>query len=238
LPGRRVLLGLIAVAVGVAFFLDRTGGINEILPTLRKWWPVLLIAFGIGNLVRSAPRPWGVLGPLLVVGAGAVLLLVTFGRLGRDDYPILWPAALILAGFFVALAGADWADRRQPYQSEVRQLILLRGKRLVSRTRRFWRAGVTVIFGSFELDLREARLNTPAIVNVNVFFGSVDIIVAENLTVEHRRPFLLDRFGVHASVLPTELNADLTISSLVLFGRVTVSRVTVGDGSSTAAPAS
>jgi hypothetical protein len=104
------LLGLIAVAVGVAFFLDRTGGINEILPTLRKWWPALLIAFGIGNLVRSAPRPWGVLGPLLVVGAGAVLLLVTFGRLGRDDYPILWPAALTLA----ALRHEAWRATSQP----------------------------------------------------------------------------------------------------------------------------
>ncbi len=225
MPVRRILLGLIAVTVGVAIFLDRVNGIEGILPMLRKWWPLLFIVFGLGNLIRFAPRPWGILGPLLVVAAGVVLLLVTFGRLGWDDYPRLWPAALVVGGFVLALAaGGDWPNRRLPYENQIRQFVWLRGKRLTSYATRFWRADVTVVLGAFELDLREAKVQDLAVVNVNVIFGSVDVIVAKEVTVQHRRPFLLDRFGLHAEVPPSTVQARLTISTLAFFGRVTPTR--------------
>jgi hypothetical protein len=222
LPARRVFLGLVAVTVGVTVFLDRVGGVVGILPTLRTWWPLALIAFGAANLVRFAPRPWGVLGPLLVITAGTVLLLITLGRLQRDDFPLIWPAALVVAGFVVALAGADWPDRRAPYQNELRQFVWLRGKRLESYARRFWCANLIVILGSFELDLREALFAPKAMINANALFGTMDVIVPQGVTVQQRRPFILDRFGLHAQVPPPDLAAHLVISSMALFGRVTV----------------
>jgi hypothetical protein len=220
-----VFLGLVAVAVGVSVFLERVGGIDQVLPALRKWWPLAVIAFGLANLIRFAPRPWGVLGPLLLVAVGAVLLLVTFGFLQWDDYPLLWPAALVVAGFAVALAGADWPDQRLPYQNEVRQFVLLRGKRLACQAPAFWRADLTVLLGSFELDLREAELARRAVVNVNAVFGTVDIIAREGVPVHERRPFLLDRFGLHAEV-PPEFEDGLTVSVLAFFGRTTIMQAT------------
>lgn len=227
LPARRVFLGLVAVTVGVAVFLDRVGGVEGILPTLRTWWPLVLIAFGAANLVRFAPRPWGVLGPLLVIAGGAVLLLITLDRLEWDDFPLIWPAALVVAGFVVALAGADWPDRRTPHQNELRQFVWLRGKRVESYASQFWRADVTVVLGSFELDLREAHFARQAMINVNALFGTVDVVVPEGVTVRQRRPFLLDRFGLHAKVPPPTPTARLVISALALFGRVTTRQATI-----------
>ena len=157
------------------------------------------------------------LGPLLVIVAGAVLLLITLGHLDRDDYPRIWPAALIVAGFLVALAGADWPDHRIPYENEVRQFVWLRGKRLVSYSRRFWRADITVVLGSVELDLREARFAHGALINVNALLGTVDIIVPADVSVLQRRPFLLDRFGLHARVPTPDPRADVIISVLAIW---------------------
>lgn len=217
MPARRIFLGLLAVTVGVAIFLDRVGGIDEVLPILRRWWPLALVAVGLVNLVRFAPHPWGVLGPLLVILAGGLLLFVTLGRVQREDYPLIWPAALVLAGFVVALAGADWPDQHLPHQNEFRQFVWLRGQRVISRAPQFWRADVTVLLGSFELDLREAELYRQAVVNVNAIFGSVDVIVPPGITVQTRRPFLLDRFGVQAGAPPVD-GSLLIVNLLGFFG--------------------
>ena len=83
-----------------------------------------------------------------------------FGHLDRPTTLGIWPAALIAAGFLVALAGADWPDHRIPYENEVRQFVWLRGKRLVSYSRRFWRADITVVLGSVELTFARRGLPT------------------------------------------------------------------------------
>ena len=218
MPGRRVFLGLIAVTVGLTIFLDRVGGVDQVLPILRRWWPVLLILLGLGNLIRLPPRPWGVIGPVTIIAVGACLLLVTFGFVRRSDFPRIWPAALAVAGYVIALAGADWPDERLPYQNELRQFVFLRGKRVVSQAPEFWRADITVFFGSFVLDLRNAGLYRRVVVNVNAVFGSVDVIVGPGITITERRPFLLDRFGVE-SQQPNGRSNRLTINLLGIFAK-------------------
>jgi hypothetical protein len=220
MSARRVLVGLIAVAVGTAVLLDRLGGTEPIVAALRTWWPLGLVVFGIGRLVGLAQRPWSVLGPLAVIAGGLGLLLFTFGVVSWDDYPLIWPWAVVLAGFVLALAGADWGEQRLPHQNELRQFVWLRGKRVVSRAPQFWRADITVLFGAFELDLRAACLHEPAVVNVNAVFGTVDVIAPPGMTVRRRRPFLLDRVGVHTAV-PETIKDGLTINLLGFFASAT-----------------
>jgi hypothetical protein len=216
MSARRVLAGLIAVAVGTAVLLDRLGGTDPIVARLRTWWPLGLVVFGISRLIGLAQRPWSVLGPLAVIAGGLGLLLFTFGVVSWEAYPLIWPWAVVLGGFVLALAGADWEEQRLPHQNELRQFVWLRGKRVVSKAPQFWRADVTVLFGTFELDLRAACLHEPAVVNVNAIFGSVDVIAPPGMKVRQRRPFLLDRVGVHTAV-PETINDGLTINLLGFF---------------------
>jgi hypothetical protein len=157
---------------------------------------------------------------LTVIVAGLALLLLTFHLVSWDAYPIVWPSVVVLAGFAIALAGADWNEQRLPHQNEVRQFVWLRGKRLVSRAPEFWRADITILFGAFELDLRAASLHEPAVVNVNAVFGTVDVIVPPGVKVHQRRPFLLDRVGIHTGV-PETIKTELTINLLGLFASAT-----------------
>jgi hypothetical protein len=228
MPARRIVVGLVAVTFGLAVFLDRLGGIDRAITVLRQWWPMLLIAFGLASIVRLVHRPWGVIGPLIVISAGILFLLITFRVLDRDAYPLVWPAGIALAGYSIVLSGADWSGRRLTEENEIRQFVWLRGKRIKSRATEFWRADITVLFGSVELDLRQATLYRRAVVNVNAVFGSVDVIVAPGISVHKRRPFILSVSGVQAGAPPADLNKGrLTINLLALFGTATATEATV-----------
>jgi hypothetical protein len=217
----------LAVTVGLAIFLDRAGGIDGVAELLREWWPAGLVAFGLANMVRLVHRPWGIVGPLIVMALGVVFLLITLGPLDRGDFPLIWPACLVLAGYSVALAGADWGAERLMVENELRQFVWLRGKRITSRATEFWRADVTVLFGALELDLRQATLYRRAVVNVNALFGSVDVIVAPGVSVHQRRPFILSLAGIQAGTPPAGSGAHLTINLLALFGTATATEATV-----------
>jgi hypothetical protein len=224
MPSRRIFLGLLAVAVGTAVFIDRIeirGGIADVA---RKWWPLLLIALGLKNLVRLLERPWMVIGPLGAILVGATLLLITLDHFDRPLYPLVWPAALILGGASLALAGADRMEPTLERRPELRQFVFLRGKRIVSKTDSFWRADVTVLFGSFELDLGYVRLHPRASVNVNAIFGSVDIVVNADVAVWERRPFVLSSRGLRPRGIPPKEAVRLTVSVLGFFGDAAIRR--------------
>jgi cell wall-active antibiotic response 4TMS protein YvqF len=51
-PGA-IVAGLLFIALGVVFLVDRAGGIDL---DARWVWPVLLIGLGVAGLVRSRPR--------------------------------------------------------------------------------------------------------------------------------------------------------------------------------------
>jgi hypothetical protein len=223
MSGRRILLGLSAVAFGSILLTDRLGTAQ--LRSLLAWWPLVVVALGLGHLVSVSDRPWALSGPLITIATGVVLLLFTAGVVDWDLYPSLWPAAIVAGGCAVALIGARWSDHQLPTRDEFQQFICLRGKRLVSRASAFKRADVTVVFGFFELDLSRADLQAEAVINVTVICGSVDIRVSDQVDVRERYPFVL---GTHGLVLQTERGptpSHLTINVLALFGRAKSTKV-------------
>jgi hypothetical protein len=151
--------------------------------------------------------------------AGVVLLLFTAGWVEHDFYPSLWPVAVILGGALVALIGTNWGDRQLPARNELRQFVWLRGKRLISHAPAFKRADITVLFGFFELDLREADLQPGAMVNVTAICGAVDVRVRSRITVRERHPFALGADGLVLQAERGPQSSQLTINVLALFGR-------------------
>jgi hypothetical protein len=43
---------VLMIVVGVLFLLANLGWVPQLGPLLRQWWPVLLIALGVGMLVK------------------------------------------------------------------------------------------------------------------------------------------------------------------------------------------
>ncbi len=224
------LLGLVAVASGAVLFVERTGGTGEVVAVGRRWWPVVLIAVGLINLVRLSDHRWAVVGPLLAIAAGATLLLFIFGGLHRDLglrrdlYPRLWPVLLVLTGGALVFAAARQDNESLSERNELRRFVWLRGERLESTARAFWRARISVLLGSYTLNLRRATLQPPTTVYVNALFGNVDILVDTGTTTTVRRPFVLGIGGMATGDVPPQVRPQLTVSVLALFGDAKVRR--------------
>jgi hypothetical protein len=222
MSGRRILLGLAAVAIGAFLLGDRLEQVIGNVESITKWWPLLIVALGMGNLLSLARRPWTLIGPLITIMIGVALLLFTVGSLGRQLGPLLLPVAIIVVGLLVALIGTRW-DRDLAELDTFRQFVWLRGRSLTSQAQSFKSADISVLLGYFELDLRGIKLDE-SVVNVNAVCGRVDVLVDDHVEVRKRQPFAMGRSGIVVRAEDGPEEAPLTINVLAFFGTATLRR--------------
>jgi len=91
----RIVTGLMLMAIGLAFFLDRTALIS--LDGWWRLWPVSLIVIGVGQLLaprcESRGQGWGI----VMILEGFLFLGVQFGWLGLT-WKNSWPMLVMLVG--------------------------------------------------------------------------------------------------------------------------------------------
>jgi hypothetical protein len=90
----RVIIGLTLIAVGMIFMLDNLGYVDA--GEFWRWWPVVLIGIGIGQVIQEPlpgqPRQgvW-----MIVIG---LWLLVSMLELFGLDFGNSWPLLIVAAG--------------------------------------------------------------------------------------------------------------------------------------------
>ena len=217
----RTIIGLGLVVVGGLFLLDQMG-VADFGTVFNHWWPVAIIALG---LLELAVNPRSPVGPALVVGVGAVLLLATSGVLGVSAGAIFWPLVIIAIGAFVILSRGPWFQRAGAAADSVRSFVAFGGNELVSRSSAFSGGSLGAIFGGISLDLRQAQLApTGAAIDATAAFGAVTILVPHGWRIAISG---LPIFGGYDDKTKSEgpLPADaptLTVNAIALFGGVGV----------------
>lgn len=106
-PWNKLVWGLILIGLGCFFMLSRLGFVPYDL--LSVWWPVFVIAAGVGSLL-SARSPRGIGSGVTTIGIGAWLLVATNEWFGLG-WSRSWPLVLVAAGLgslTQALAHAVW----------------------------------------------------------------------------------------------------------------------------------
>jgi hypothetical protein len=225
--GWRTLLGLAVLAVGIFVLSQRLGRDPELMALVHTWWPIALMVLGLANLIRLVQRPWAwaFAGPLGLVGAGSLLLLHNHDRINPKALSLLWPIALILAGVWIALAGASWHKGSPSVDATFSRFIWLRGDTIIRSPGRFEHATLMVLVGAAKLDLRAATL-AGAKLDVLILLGAIHVLVPDTTDVNERRAFVLGQRKLHYTSLPPP-GAELTINILGLFGDVTVTRTSL-----------
>jgi len=92
--GPRLVVGLVVVALGILFTLDKLGYVEA--GSLWEYWPVLLIAAGLGRLLLPRGCHGRGFGVVLIV-IGTLFLLENLGRLPYRVWDF-WPVLLLLLG--------------------------------------------------------------------------------------------------------------------------------------------
>jgi hypothetical protein len=95
--GRNRVFGLVVAAVGIGLQLRNFGLLDINFETVRIYWPALLIAIGIANLVRFR-EPGSVNSGVIMLSMGVFFQLWTLGKFRLDQIWQFWPIALVAIG--------------------------------------------------------------------------------------------------------------------------------------------
>lgn len=230
------LLGLIIAALGLGLLLNQMG----VLPfdPFQRFWPLLLIVFGVMNLLTQSGRFFG----FLLIGAGTVLQLNKLGIV-HLSFAELWPLAIIAVGLLVMWGSLETrAVMRSKVLEGLRQRVQQAkdaaydpqvGLNAVAvfggcerRVSGYFQGGkATAVFGGIELDLRDSNMETDAVLEVNCIFGGVEIRVPETWNVHSRS---LPVFGGYDDqtrqprIEPGAKSKTLFITGMVVFGGVEI----------------
>lgn len=221
----RMIFGLIVLALGVLWTLDNLN-ILESEPILR-WWPALIVAFGLAKLTGIGARPQPV--------AGAVFAIVGTLMLGNELDVLhirlwtLWPLVLIVLGTSLvvrsmrgpAVAPAAGAT---DLQSEIHSFTMMGGLGVKNESQEFRGGDVSAVMGGVEVDLRKAKAAAPQVtLDVFAWWGGIDVFVPRDWrVVSEVLPIMAGYEDQSAAPEGTAATTTLIIRGLVVMGGIEI----------------
>ncbi|MFI6459027.1 LiaF transmembrane domain-containing protein [Streptomyces sp. NPDC050528] len=108
----RLWLGLAVLIVGSFALGDSTHRIRAAADWLSSWWPWLLLALALLNLLRSAITPGSLIAPGLLAALALGGLAAAHGISARSLTDFVAPAALIVIGLALVLSSHEMESHR------------------------------------------------------------------------------------------------------------------------------
>jgi len=215
----RLVFGFLIMVAGVLITLDNLGFLNagEIL----RFWPAALIVVGVLKLVERGFIGSGTVGGWLWVFAGSILMLWTLGLV--NPFSLLPLVLVVLGGRLVWHTFSPKEGRRgRSPEGFVDGVAVLGGNSRSSSSQSFRGGDLNAFMGGVELDLRDAAIaESPAVIDVFVMWGGIEIKVPERWFVDPKVTALLGGFEDK-----TRGSADagerLVIRGLVLMGGIEI----------------
>ena len=218
----RLWFGIAVIVLGILLALGNLDVPHEGL--IHKLWPVVLIIVGIGKLDRRAEGRSN-LGIALILG-GIILLLVNFD-IARQE--IVFPLFLVGIGILVVTKALRKTRSIPPdlarHENFVSSTAIFSGSKRRITQQDFRGAELTVIFGGFDLDLRQTTVEGGQVrVDVFVLFGGGELRVPTDWAVTMKGSAIMGGFEDKTLPVPGEggPRVHLVITGLVLFGGMTV----------------
>lgn len=182
----QVVLGVLAIAVGMLFLLDNLDVVNfrRALP----FWPLVLIVLGVVKMCDTRSRNGLLLGAVLA-GVGVVMLLDRLGFF-YVSWHALWPLALIALGVAVVLrparprrASVALTKNDGEHEDYLDVTAILGGFQRQVTTQNLRGGDITAIMGGCELDLRQASIAGEAVIDIFAVMGGITIKCPVDWTV-------------------------------------------------------
>jgi hypothetical protein len=234
--GTRLFFAVGLIAAGTLLFLGNLG----ILPVRTIWsfWPVVLIALGLGRLIRAVGAFGKFFGVALIV-FGTLFLLINLHVVHLRTNDSSWPLSMLLITFGMGMllrrldAGSGnnwgWFPPRRPagdYPNSLSDWAVLGSVKRKLDTTAFEGGEAACVFGSVEIDLRRAAISPMlriVTVEANAIFGEVKLRVPDGWKVNVTGVGVLGAFEDKTIPPVTPDDAPvLIVTGLAVFGQVSV----------------
>jgi len=220
----RIFWGLVLILLGVLFLLDQMGRV-DFGDLISRWWPLILVAAGLWQLISSNFQEMA--GGLFLIVLGALFQLAKLDILGRNAWHYVWPALIIGLGLWVLLgsfrrpSAARLAGARE---DDLDSFVIFAGlnRRIGSQSFRGGKA--TAIMGGIELDLTQVRLAEPKVgLDLTAIMGGIDIRVPGHIRVELLgNPLLGGVENKHNYTPGSEAEQTLVIKATAILGGIDI----------------
>ena len=184
----QVILGLLIVAFGVILTLDNLDYVEA--GDILRYWPLLLVAFGLARVVGTDCTSSRVSGGIMIL----IGLWLTADELVAIplDFQRWWPMILVAIGGLILFRAMRGGGQRGPEaqlttDAAVSEVAVWSGKvrRITSPV--FRRADLTAIMGGVEVDLRGAATGgQEAVIDVFAWWGGIEITVPPDWAVSNQ----------------------------------------------------
>jgi hypothetical protein len=236
-----IVIGGLIVAVGLMILLDNMGIIR--FHDVWRYWPVLLIVFGVSRILESRAPAGYIWGGVLTL-AGALLLLDNLDIV-VFDFNLVWPLLIIAFGLSMLLRSMD----RKRYLasttggpgvagatgtgpgpiddcSTCNAYAVFGGSKRRVNTPDFRGGDAIAVFGGVEFDLRGAGMTVDqAVIDVNVVCGGLEVRVPDSWTITNRAVTIfggVEDKTVQSKLEPTAKSPHLIITGSVVFGGISL----------------
>lgn len=209
----RLVVGLSVMGFGTLLTLQQMGLIEG--RSYLRYWPALLIAYGVAQVVECARSPSGYIWA--AVGLGLLLdkLHVV------DFFRFFWPAVFVIVGFSILRTGRH--GRFGPDASKrMSGLALMGGVSRKSTSDDFRGGEFAAVMGGVEVDLRGAKIQgDEATIEAFAFWGGIEIWVPTDWVVVSKGVAVLGAFEDSTRSDPTA-GKRLVVRGLALMGGVEI----------------
>ena len=233
-PQNRMWTGVFIIGAGILLLINKMG---VAFPAWFFDWPMILIAIGLLSGLQNnfRNRGWFI---LLFMG---IVFLVDDNMAGWNLHRFIWPVALIVFGFFFLAERNSCSNRRrnrglpqgnEPLSSNVdddsNEFIdysIFMGsikKKIVSKN---FRGGtISCVMGGTELDLSQADIQKPAVIDISQLFGGTKIVVPAHWDIKSEVSAMLggfeDKRNISSHVIDS--NKTLLLKGSTLFGGIEI----------------
>jgi hypothetical protein len=222
----RTLGGLVVIAVGTIFLLDR---LNLDIPHWVFSWPMILIAIGIFIGASHSFKKPGWIVPVII---GSVFLLGQQMDISVEKF--FWPIIIICIGIAIIFKPKHRRRRHNDYWQQhtytgedyMDSVTIFGNIKKNIITKEFKGGEATAIFGGTELNFSQADIEGKIVLDLTMVFGGVKLIVPPHWTiqtddmvaifggVEDKRPLQRDA--------AQETNKTLVLKGTCLFGGIDI----------------
>ncbi len=183
---KKVVFGIIVVIVGALLMASNFGYLPYHLRNIFFSWQMLLIAFGLVNLVSSESKTTG----LILISVGSFFLLPDLFDFSFNFIRLFWPLLLIVVGLSLILNKSYhgcWRRQRKDKVSEagvIDEFNVFSGSKRRFANEVFKGGEISNVFGGSELDLTQAILGDgETVLNIQYVFGGGTLIVPADWNV-------------------------------------------------------
>lgn len=222
---QRLILGIVILAIGVLMLVDKLN-IFETRDILQ-FWPVIFIFLGASKLIRAQTTMDNVLGGGFVL-VGVILIL---NRLGITHFYMRdwWPLIIIFVGFMVifkdkasqSINNIIGKTNETSNDTLIEIVALMSGHQGNAATQDFRGGSITAIMGGVELDLRNASIQSEAVLNVFSVWGGIALKIPSDWSVVNNGVAIMG--GIDDTSVPNmSANKSLIITGTVIMGGVEI----------------